>query len=100
KQPDLNWENPILRQEIYDLMTYWLNKGVNGFRMDVINFISKNQDYPEVNIDNSGYGDGSPYYMNGPRVHEFLQEMHKQVLSNFDTITVGEMPGATVEDAK
>ncbi|WP_179123918.1 glycoside hydrolase family 13 protein [Paraliobacillus ryukyuensis] len=100
KQPDLNWENPRLRKEVYEMMTYWLDKGVNGFRMDVINFISKDERYPDGEINATGYGDGSPYYMNGPRIHEFLQEMNREVLANYDTITVGEMPGATVEDAR
>ncbi|MYL69954.1 alpha,alpha-phosphotrehalase [Halobacillus litoralis] len=95
KQPDLNWENPKLREDVYDMMKFWLDKGMDGFRMDVINFISKDPDYPDG--DN---GDGSPYFMNGPRVHEFLQEMNQEVLSNYDVMTVGEMPGASPEDAK
>ncbi|MEC3883927.1 alpha-glucosidase [Halobacillus sp. HZG1] len=95
KQPDLNWENPKLREDVYDMMKFWLDKGMDGFRMDVINFISKDPDYPDG--DN---GDGSPYFMNGPRVHEFLQEMNREVLSNYDVMTVGEMPGASPEDAK
>ncbi|MBX0357596.1 alpha-glucosidase [Halobacillus sp. Nhm2S1] len=94
KQPDLNWENPKLREDIYDMMKFWLDKGMDGFRMDVINFISKDPDYPD-----GENGDGSPYFMNGPRVHEFLQEMNKEVLSNYDVMTVGEMPGASPEDA-
>ncbi|SFJ47017.1 oligo-1,6-glucosidase [Halobacillus dabanensis] len=95
KQPDLNWENPKLREDIYDMMKFWLDKGMDGFRMDVINFISKDPEYPD-----GEQGDGSPYFMNGPRVHEFLQEMNKEVLSNYDVMTVGEMPGASPEDAK
>ncbi|MBN9654969.1 alpha-glucosidase [Halobacillus sp. GSS1] len=95
KQPDLNWENPKLREDVYDMMKFWLGKGMDGFRMDVINFISKDPDYPDG--DN---GDGSPYFMNGPRVHEFLQEMNQEVLSNYDVMTVGEMPGSSPEDAK
>jgi len=95
KQPDLNWENPKLREEVYDMMKFWLDKGMDGFRMDVINFISKDPSYPE-GLD----GDGSPYFMNGPRIHEFLQEMNKEVLSHYDVMTVGEMPGASPEDAR
>ncbi|WLR49200.1 alpha-glucosidase [Halobacillus litoralis] len=95
KQPDLNWENPKLREDVYDMMKFWLDKGMDGFRMDVINFISKDPDYPD-----GQNGDGSPYFMNGPRVHEFLQEMNREVLSNYDVFTVGEMPGASPEDAK
>ncbi|HET7657657.1 MAG TPA: alpha-glucosidase, partial [Bacillales bacterium] len=101
KQPDLNWENPELRKEIYETMNWWIDKGIDGFRMDVINFISKDQGFPDGGVDEGKlFGDGSPYYMNGPRVHEFLQEMHKQVLSRKAIMTVGEMPGVNVEEAK
>ncbi|MET3682847.1 oligo-1,6-glucosidase [Alkalibacillus flavidus] len=95
KQPDLNWENPELRQAIYDMMHWWLQKGVDGFRMDVINFISKHPDLPD-----GENGDGSPYFMNGPRIHEFLREMHDNVLQHYDCVTVGEMPGTSPEDAQ
>ncbi|WP_411954263.1 glycoside hydrolase family 13 protein [Alkalibacillus sp. S2W] len=95
KQPDLNWENPKLREAVYDMMHWWLQKGVDGFRMDVINFISKHPDLP-----NAEGGDGSPYFMNGPRIHEFLREMHNEVLKHYDCITVGEMPGTSPEDAQ
>lgn len=95
KQPDLNWENPKLREDIYDMMKFWLDKGMDGFRMDVINFISKDPEYPD-----GENGDGSPFFMNGPRVHEFLHEMNKEVLAHYDVLTVGEMPGASPEDAK
>nr|WP_197489696.1 alpha-glucosidase [Rossellomorea aquimaris] len=101
KQPDLNWENPELRADIYDMMNFWMDKGIVGFRMDVINFISK--DYPlEDGKVNEGdkYGDPGPYFLNGPRIHEFLQEMHQEVLKGRDVMTVGEMPGAAPEDAK
>ncbi|GGM19559.1 alpha-glucosidase [Paraliobacillus quinghaiensis] len=100
KQPDLNWENPKVRDDVYNMMTFWLDKGVDGFRMDVINMISKDQRFPNGEIQDTGYGDGSPYYLNGPRIHEFLQEMNQQVLSKYDTITVGEMPGVNAEQAK
>ncbi|OCA86128.1 glucohydrolase [Bacillus sp. FJAT-27225] len=101
KQPDLNWENPVLRQEVYEMMRFWLDKGVDGFRMDVINFISKDTDYPEGEVENGlPYGNGNKYYMNGPRIHEFLQEMNREALSGYDTITVGEMPGVTIEQGK
>lgn len=96
KQPDLNWENPKLRQEIYKMMHFWLEKGVNGFRMDVISLISKDQnflDFPE-----NRFGDLS-YYANGPRVHEFLQEMNQEVLSKYDCMTVGEAFGVSAEQA-
>lgn len=100
KQPDLNWENDQLRQEIYDMMKFWLDKGVDGFRMDVVNFISKDQRYLDGPTNETNYGDGSSYYVNGPRIHEFIQEMNHNVLRNYDTITVGEMPFLQVEDAK
>lgn len=100
KQPDLNWENPDLREEIYSMMKWWLDKGVDGFRMDVINFISKDQQYLDGGVPNGKqFGDGSPYFMNGPRIHEFLQEINQRVLSDYDLITVGEMPGVTPEEA-
>ncbi|TCS80340.1 glycoside hydrolase family 13 protein [Tepidibacillus fermentans] len=101
KQPDLNWENPVLRQEIYKMMRWWLDKGVDGFRMDVINFISKVERLPNGEMKpGHKYGDGSPYYMNGPKIHDYLQEMNREVLSKYDIITVGEMPGVDVEEAK
>lgn len=100
KQPDLNWENPDLRKEVYDMMTYWLDKGVDGFRMDVVNFISKDQRFLDGELNGNAYGNGSPYYANGPRIHEFMQEMNREVLSQYDTITVGEMPGVSAEEAK
>ncbi|MHC0039037.1 glycoside hydrolase family 13 protein [Pseudoneobacillus sp. C159] len=101
KQPDLNWENPKLRHEIYDLMKFWLDKGIDGFRMDVINFISKVPGLPDGdNPEGKRYVSGAQYYMNGPRIHEFLQEMNQKALSGYDVMTVGEMPGVTVEEAK
>ncbi|MFB4167746.1 alpha-glucosidase [Virgibacillus sp. JSM 102003] len=101
KQPDLNWENPDVRNDLYTMMKWWLDKGVDGFRMDVINFISKDQRLPDGDATNGKlYASGHPYYMNGPRVHEFLQEMNQKTLSNYDIMTVGEMPGVTPEQAK
>lgn len=100
KQPDLNWENPKLREEVYLMMKYWLDKGIDGFRMDVINMISKQPELPDGKLQpGQSYADGSPFYMNGPRIHEFLQEMNKQVLANYPIMTVGEMPGASPDDA-
>ncbi|MGD7023639.1 glycoside hydrolase family 13 protein [Rossellomorea vietnamensis] len=98
KQPDLNWENPVLRNEIYDMMTWWLDKGVDGFRMDVINLISKADGLPSA-PGGKKYDWGGEFFMNGPRVHEYLQEMNKEVLSKYDMITVGECPGASPQDA-
>lgn len=102
KQPDLNWENPDVRAAIYDMMNWWLDRGVDGFRMDVINFISKEPSLPDgPKAEGMLYGDGSPHYICGPRIHEFLQEMHQEVFAgrDKDLLTVGEMPGVTVEDA-
>jgi oligo-1,6-glucosidase len=98
KQPDLNWENPTLRKEIYEMMTWWLDKGIDGFRMDVINLISKADGLPSA-PGGKRYDWGGEFFMNGPRVHEFLQEMNREVLSKYDIITVGEGPGASPEDA-
>ncbi len=98
KQPDLNWENEKVRQAVYKMMKFWLDKGVDGFRMDVINLISKVEGLPSNGT--APIADGSMYYVDGPRIHEFLQEMNAEVLSKYDIITVGEMPGVTVEEAK
>ncbi|MRX71565.1 alpha,alpha-phosphotrehalase [Bacillus lacus] len=96
KQPDLNWENPKVRKEVYQMMKFWLDKGIDGFRMDVINFISKVDGLPDAeNPEGKRYVSGHDYFMNGPRIHEYLQEMHQEVLSQYDIITVGEMPGVT-----
>jgi oligo-1,6-glucosidase len=101
KQPDLNWENPKLRKEVYDMMKFWLDKGIDGFRMDVINFISKVPGLPDAELpEGRKYAPGGEYFINGPRIHEFLQEMNKETVSQYDAMTVGEMPGASVEDAK
>jgi oligo-1,6-glucosidase len=98
KQPDLNWENPTLRKEIYDMMKWWLDKGIDGFRMDVINLISKVEGLPST-PGGKKYDWGGDYFMNGPRVHEYLKEMNREVLSKYDIMTVGECPGASTEDA-
>ena len=102
KQPDLNWENPEVREAVHAMMRWWLDRGVDGFRMDVINLVSKDPALPDgVVVDGSEYGDGGPSYLCGPRIHEYLQEMHREVFAGRDRhiLTVGEMPGVTVEDA-
>lgn len=104
KQPDLNWENPAVRHAVYDMMRWWLDRGVDGFRMDVINLISKQVgpggSLPDGVAQHGGaLGDGTPFVMNGPRIHEFLQEMNREVLAGRNLIAVGETPGATVADA-
>ena len=100
KQPDLNWENEKVRQEVYDMMTFWCEKGIDGFRMDVISMISKDQTFPDGEMNNSLYGDFGPYCVHGPRIHEFLQEMNREVLSRYDIMTVGETSGVTIEEAQ
>lgn len=98
KQPDLNWMNPSVREAIYKMMTWWLDKGIDGFRMDVINCISKQPDLPDV-LPKGGYKWAGQYFMNGPSIHKFLREMHEKVLSGRDIMTVGETPGVTPNDA-
>jgi oligo-1,6-glucosidase len=107
RQPDLNWEEPEVRQAVHAMMRWWLDRGVDGFRMDVINMISKDvaadgslTDGPP--IPGTPFGDGSASYLCGPRIHEFLQEMHREVFTgrDADLLTVGEMPGVTVEQAR
>ncbi|MFT9082780.1 MAG: alpha-glucosidase [Leuconostoc pseudomesenteroides] len=100
KQPDLNWENPALREAIYETMAWWLNKGIDGFRMDVINLISKQTGLPnDPNVNADNHGSSMTFVANGPKVHQYLQEMNAKVLSRNDIITVGETPGVTTSDA-
>jgi oligo-1,6-glucosidase len=103
KQPDLNWENPKVRQAVHGLMRWWLDRGVDGFRMDVINLISKDPALPDGHHHAAGpWADGSQHYVCGPRIHEFLQEMHREVFAgrSGELVTVGEMPGVTVQEAR
>ncbi len=100
KQPDLNWENPKVRQEVYSMMHWWLKKGVDGFRMDVINMLSKVPGLPDgPKLTDDRYQSGRRYYENGPRLLEFLNEMKQEVLSHYDILTVGETPGVTTQNA-
>nr|WP_294695707.1 alpha-glucosidase [uncultured Blautia sp.] len=99
KQPDLNWDNPVVRQEVFDMMNWWLKKGVDGFRMDVISLISKEPGLPDKEPGINGYATFN-VSANGPHVHEYLQEMRQKALNNADTITVGECSGVTLEEAK
>jgi oligo-1,6-glucosidase len=95
KQPDLNWDNPQVRGEVYDLMKFWLDKGVDGFRMDVIPFISKDPSFPDCPKE---YETHPEYvYASGPKLHDYLQEMNQEVLSKYDAMTVGEAFGVTLE---
>lgn len=100
KQPDLNWDNPAVREEVFSMMDWWCQKGIDGFRMDVISMISKVPGLPDGKAGDSGRGDFGPYVCNGPHVHEYLQEMNQKVLSKYDLLTVGECSGVTVEEAK
>jgi trehalose-6-phosphate hydrolase len=96
-QADLNWENEKVRQEVYEMMHYWFKQGIDGFRLDVINLISKDQSF----ADDDGStipADGRKFYTDGPRVHEYLQEMNKEVLSQYESMTVGEMSSTTLEN--
>ena len=99
KQPDLNWDNPVVRQEVFDMMNWWLDKGIDGFRMDVISLISKEPGLPDKEPGINGYATFN-VSANGPHVHEYLQEMRQKALNNADTITVGECSGVTLEEAK
>jgi len=102
KQPDLNWENPEVRQAVYEMMRWWLDRGVDGFRMDVINLISKHPALPDGPVlEGRRYGDGFASYAGGPRLHEFMQEMHREVFDGREgLLTVGETPGVTMEEAR
>ncbi len=103
KQPDLNWENETLRKEVYDMMKYWFDMGIDGFRMDVVSMYSKVPNLPDGKV----YGCetdcaiGAEHFTNGPRIHEFMKEINKEVLSKYkDVMTVGEASGVTIEEAK
>ena len=99
KQPDLNWDNPKVREEIFSMMRWWLDKGIDGFRMDVISLISKKPGLPDGEAQKTGYTSFN-VAANGPRVHEYLQEMRQKALAPYDTLTVGECSGVTLEEAK
>jgi oligo-1,6-glucosidase len=102
EQPDLNWENPEVRAAVWDVMHFWLDRGCAGFRMDVINMISKVPTYPDaeeiLDPKTHKYQPGTKYFVNGPKMHDYLREMNQEVLSKHDSITVGEMPGVSDED--
>lgn len=100
EQPDLNWENPKLRREIYHMMDFWCKKGIDGFRMDVISRISKPDVYKDGNSHGEKYASCDTILVNGPRVHEYLKEMNREVLSRYDLLTVGETSQVTIEEAK
>jgi oligo-1,6-glucosidase len=96
KQPDLNWENPKLRQEMYDVLSFWFDKGVDGFRMDVVPFISKDVSFPSIPARyNGSFGD---YYAQGPFLHDYLKEMNTEVLSKYNSVSIAEGVGVNTED--
>lgn len=95
KQPDLNWDNPKVRQEVHDIVKYWLDLGCDGFRCDVITYISKVPGYPDGKF---GIGiAGDEMFTHGPNIHKYLHELNKEVLSKYDCMTVGEAAGVTIE---
>ena len=97
KQPDLNWENPKLRQEIYSMMRFWFDRGIDGFRMDVIPFISKDTSFPPIPAEYKG--DFGRFYANGPHLHEYLQEMNREALRKYNVMSVAEGAGVTADQA-
>ncbi|MEW9502269.1 alpha,alpha-phosphotrehalase [Jeotgalibacillus marinus] len=95
-QADLNWENDTVRREIYNMMNFWAEKGIDGFRLDVINLVSKDQDF----LDDDGSvdpGDGRKFYTDGPKVHDYMHEMNREVFAKHDLLTVGEMSSTTID---
>ncbi len=99
KQPDLNWDNPVVRDEVFGMMDWWLQKGIDGFRMDVISLISKPEGLPDGEVGPTGFASFS-LVANGPHEHEYLREMNQRVLSKYDLLTVGECAGVTLEETK
>lgn len=98
KQPDLNWENPKVRKEVYAIMKFWMDKGIDGFRLDVIPCISKDITFPELSH-SMNIGDWFPYYAKGPTLHQHLQEMNKEIFLKYDCMNVGEGSGVAMQDA-
>jgi oligo-1,6-glucosidase len=102
QQPDLNWENPVVRREMYELLKFWLDRGVDGFRMDAITFISKDEDFPEISpelLEDKYYNDWGHYYATGPHLHEHLRELHEQVAAGRDIVIIGEGSGILSDKA-
>ncbi|MCU4716978.1 alpha-glucosidase [Halobacteria archaeon HArc-curdl5-1] len=97
KQPDLNWRNPDVREAIYDVVNWWLERGIDGFRMDVINLLSKPEGYPDGEV--AGYPTGHEHFVDGPRIHEYLRGLYEETFAHYDVMTVGEMVDLDVETA-
>ncbi|GAC1386935.1 MAG: oligo-1,6-glucosidase [Marmoricola sp.] len=102
QQPDLNWDIPAVREAIFSMMSWWLDRGIAGFRMDVINYLSKDPALPDAPASPSGLGDGTPFFAPGPHLHDYLAEMNQRVLHRHGQVylTVGEMPGVTTAEAR
>lgn len=96
-QADLNWEYEPVRREVYDMMKFWLDKGVDGFRLDVVNLLSKDQRFLDDD-GSAGLGDGRKFYTDGPKIHEYLHEMNQEVFSHYDIMTVGEMSSTSIDN--
>lgn len=96
-QADLNWEHEPVRREVYDMMKFWLDKGVDGFRLDVVNLLSKDQRFLDDD-GSTGLGDGRKFYTDGPKIHEYLHEMNQEVFSHYDIMTVGEMSSTSIDN--
>lgn len=100
KQPDLNWENPSVRKELYEMINWWLNKGIDGFRVDAISHIKKVKGFPDMpNPENKRYVPSFDGHMNRPGINTFLDELKRETFNNYDIVTVGEANGVSVEDA-
>jgi oligo-1,6-glucosidase len=101
KQPDLNWENPVVRDKVYDIMKFWFDKGIDGFRMDVITFIAKDEKFPYITKDHIQqlYNGWHGFYASYPKMHEYLQEMNKEILCKYDIMTVAEGTGISSKEA-
>lgn len=96
-QPDLNWDNPDMREDMYKMMRFWLDKGIDGFRIDAVNAISKDQSFPDSDLARL-QSNGEPFIKNGPHIHDYLQEMNEKVFSHYDVFTAGEMSYVDEED--
>jgi oligo-1,6-glucosidase len=102
RQPDLNWDNPEVRTNLYKILRWWLDKGIDGFRMDAITFISKDRSFPPITpeiLKEKFYGDWGHYYASGPRLHEYLRELHREVFSHYDAVAIAEAPGIRSQQA-